>query len=167
LKPLTIINILISTSGIIEGIERLSKEPLHVNLAISLHAPNDKLRRELMPIDQKYPLEEVLKAVDRYIEKTNRKVMFEYVLIKNVNDSDENARELCKIMNKKLYFVNLILYNDTQSAGSGQAVIYKASETKRVEAFRAILEKEKIRYTQRYRFGDDISAACGQFTTKK
>jgi 23S rRNA (adenine2503-C2)-methyltransferase len=152
-------SISISTAGIIDGIKRLSDEPLHVNLAISLHAPNDKLRKELMPIDKKYPLEDVLKAVDDYIEKTKRKVMFEYVLIKDVNDSDENARELCKIMNKKLYFVNLILYNDTG--------IYQASETKRVAAFRAILEHEKIRYTQRYRFGDDISAACGQFTTKE
>ena len=85
--------------------------------------------------------------------------MFEYVLIKDVNDSDDDARELAKIMNKKLYFVNLILYNNTG--------IYKASTTKRVQAFRAILEKKKIRYTQRHRFGDDIKAACGQFATSK
>jgi 23S rRNA (adenine2503-C2)-methyltransferase len=160
-------SISISTAGIIEGIKKLSEEILHVNLAISLHAPNDKLRRELMPIDKKYPLEDVLKAVDKYIEKTNRKVMFEYVLIKDVNDSDEHARELAKIMNKKLYFVNLILYNETHSTSSGQAGVFKASDTKRVEAFRAILEKLKIRYTQRYRFGDDIQAACGQFATNK
>ena len=152
-------SISISTAGIIEGIKRLQEENLHVNLAISLHAPNDELRKKLMPIDKKYPLPEVLKAVDEYIEKTKRKVMFEYVLIKDINDSDEDAIGLAKIMNKKLYFVNLILYNDTG--------IYKASETKRVEAFRAILEKLKIRYTQRYRFGDDIEAACGQFIIKK
>lgn len=152
-------SISISTAGIIEGIEKLSNESLHVNLAISLHAPNDELRKSLMPIDRKYPLPEVLKAVDEYIVKTKRKVMFEYVLIKGVNDSDLHAKELAKIMNKKLYFVNLILYNDTG--------IYKASDTKRVEAFRAILEKLKIRYTQRYRFGDDIQAACGQFATNK
>ena len=152
-------SISISTAGIIEGIQRLSEESLHVNLAISLHASNDKLRKSLMPIDKKYPLEDVLKAVDSYIEKTNRKVMFEYVLIKGVNDSDENAKELAKIMNKKLYFVNLILYNETG--------IFKPSGTKRVEVFRAILEKLNIRYTQRYRFGDDIQAACGQFATDK
>ena len=151
-------SISISTSGIIEGIEKISKESLHVNLAISLHAPNEKLRSELMPISRKYPLKDVLKAVEEYVEKTNRKVMFEYVLIKDVNDSDDCAKELAKIMGKKLYFVNLILYNDTG--------IYKASNTKRVEAFRAILEKLNIRYTQRYRFGDDIEAACGQFATK-
>ena len=112
-----------------------------------------------MPIGKKYSLEEVLQAVDKYIEKTKRKVMFEYVLIKDVNDSNECARELATIMNKKLYFVNLILYNDTG--------IYKASETKSVEKFREILEDLKIRYTQRYRFGDDIQAACGQFATSK
>ena len=111
-----------------------------------------------MPIDKRYPLEEVLKAVDSYIKKTNRKVMFEYVLIKGVNDSDEHAKELAKIMKNKLYFVNLILYNETG--------IFKASDTKRVEKFREILEKLKVRYTQRYRFGDDIQAACGQFATK-
>ena len=153
-------SISISTAGIIEGIKRISQENLHVNLAISLHAPNDNLRKSLMPIDKKYPLLEVLKTVAEYIEITKRKVMFEYVLIKDVNDSDENAKELAKIIgNNKLYFVNLILYNDTG--------IYKASTTERVERFREILEKLKIRYTQRYRFGDDIQAACGQFATNK
>ena len=160
-------SISISTAGIIDGIKRLSQEDLHVNLAISLHAPNDKLRKSLMPIDKKYPLSEVLKAVEEYVKKTKRKVMFEYVLIKDVNDSDENAKELAEIMNSKLYFVNLILYNETHSTSSGQAGVFKASDTKRVEAFRAILEKLKIRYTQRYRFGDDIQAACGQFATNK
>jgi 23S rRNA (adenine2503-C2)-methyltransferase len=165
-------SISISTAGIIEGIKKLGEESLHVNLAISLHAPNEKLRSSLMPISKKYPLKGILAAVQEYVKKTNRKVMFEYVLIKGVNDSDENAKELAKIMDnpstplraRKLYFVNLILYNP--STGSGQAGVFKASETKRVEAFRAILEKLKIRYTQRYRFGDDISAACGQFITK-
>jgi len=166
-------SISISTAGIIEGIKRLSNESLHVNLAISLHASNDELRRSLMPIDKTYPLDKVLDAVAKYVEKTNRKVMFEYVLIKGVNDSDENARELAKLMNNKLYFVNLILYNETHSAPfdaaqdkrSGQAVIFKPSDTKRVEEFRALLEKLNVRYTQRYKFGDDIKAACGQFAT--
>jgi len=160
-------SISVSTAGIIEGINKLSDEKLHINLAISLHAPNNALREKLMPIDKKYPLPDVLMAVEEYIEKTNRKVMFEYVLIKDVNDSDEHARELAKIMNKKLYMVNLIMYNETHSTGSGQAGVFKASETKRVEVFRMILEKLKIRYTQRYRFGDDINAACGQFATNK
>jgi len=153
-------SISVSTAGIIEGINKLSEEKLHINLAISLHAPNNELRGKLMPINKKYPLKEVLKAVDKYIEKTKRKVMFEYVLIKGVNDSNEHAKELAKIMGgNKLYFVNLILYNDTG--------IYKASTTERVKEFREILENLNIRYTQRYRFGDDIQAACGQFVTNK
>jgi len=152
-------SISVSTAGIIEGIKKLSDESLHVNLAISLHAPNEKLRSSLMPISKKYPLAEILKAVDEYIEKTKRKVMFEYVLIKDVNDSEENAKELATIMNKKLYFVNLIVYNATG--------VFKPSDTKRVKAFRQILEDLKIRYTQRHRFGDDIQAACGQFATNK
>jgi len=112
-----------------------------------------------MPIDKKYPLDKVLKAVDDSIEKTKRKVMFEYVLIKDVNDSNECAEELAKIMDKKLYFVNLILYNETG--------VFKPSDTKRVREFRDVLERLKVRYTQRYRFGDDIQAACGQFATNK
>jgi len=83
--------------------------------------------------------------------------MFEYVLIKGINDSDKCALQLAKLMKKKLYFVNLILYNDTGE--------FKASETKRVEAFKKILEKEKVNFVQRYRFGDDIKGACGQFAT--
>jgi len=173
-------SISVSTAGIIEGIKRFSEEGLQTNLAISLHAPNDKLRKKLMPISQKYPLEVVLRAVDDYIKKTNRQVMFEYVLIKGVNDSDECAEELSKIMCKKLYYVNLILYNPPRvdermrveagamgifSAQGGPASGWKPSVTKRVEAFKEILKKNKIVFSQRYRFGDDIQAACGQFAT--
>lgn len=150
-------SISISTSGIIDGIKKLSKESLQVNLAISLHAPNDKLRRFLMPIDKRYPMKLVLKTVDDYIKKTNRKVMFEYVLIKGVNDSNECALELASLMQKKLYFVNLILYNATG--------IFKPSETRRVEEFKNILKRKKVNFSQRYRFGEDIKAACGQFAT--
>ncbi|MCX6721080.1 MAG: 23S rRNA (adenine(2503)-C(2))-methyltransferase RlmN [Candidatus Staskawiczbacteria bacterium] len=162
-------SISISTAGIIEGIEKLIKEGMsreagsrvagQINLAISLHAPNDKLRSQLMPINKKYPLAEVLKAVDDYIKKTKRKVMFEYVLIDGVNDSEKCAKELAGIMRKKLYFVNLILYNPTGT--------FRQSSTKQVEKFKKILEKEKINFVQRYRFGDDIQAACGQFATNK
>ncbi len=101
----------ISTSGVIEGIEKLAEEKLQLNLAISLHAPDDALRSELMPVNKKYPLEKVLKAVDDYIKKTSRRVMFEYLLIKGVNDSPNHARRLARIMRKPLYMVNLIRYN--------------------------------------------------------
>ena len=150
-------SISISTAGIIEGIEKLAEEGLQINLAISLHAPNDRLRSSLMPINKRYPMKNVLSTVDSYIKNTKRKVMFEYVLIKGINDSDQCAKELAKLMRKKLYFVNLILYNATG--------VFKPSDTKRVEGFKAVLKKAKIHFSQRYRFGDDIKAACGQFAT--
>ncbi len=156
---ISIRSISVSTAGIIEGIEKFSNEGSQANLAISLHAPNDELRKSLMPIDKKYPLENVLEAVDKYIEKTNRKVMFEYLLIKDVNDSEKHAEELSRLMRKKLYFLNLILYNKTGS--------FEPSLTKQVEKFKAVLSKNKIAFVQRHRFGDDIQAACGQFATNK
>jgi len=114
----------ISTVGIVEGIEKLAKEKLQINLAISLHAPNDELRSKLMPINKKYPIKKVLNAVDDYIKKTRRRVMFEYMMLKNLNDSVKDAKTLAKLMKKPcarartvqgrpLYFVNLISYNPT------------------------------------------------------
>jgi 23S rRNA (adenine2503-C2)-methyltransferase len=150
-------SISVSTSGIINGIEKFSKEG-QFNLAISLHAPNNKLRGELMPINKKYPLKEVLEAVNQYVEKTKRKVMFEYVLIDGINDSDKCANELAELMRHKLYFLNLILYNPTGK--------FFPSKTKRVEAFKSILKRAGVNFVQRYRFGDDIEAACGQFAGK-
>ncbi|HUV47097.1 MAG TPA: 23S rRNA (adenine(2503)-C(2))-methyltransferase RlmN [Candidatus Bathyarchaeia archaeon] len=144
----------ISTSGIIEGIKKLSREKLEVNLAISLHAPNDQLRSKLMPINRKYPLNQVFKAVDDYIQKTHRKVMFEYLMIKGVNDSKACAQELVSLMKKKLFLVNLISYNPTG--------IFTPSPPKQIEKFKAILEKGGINVTRRYRFGQGIKAGCGQ-----
>jgi len=151
-------NISISTAGITEGIEKLSREGLQANLAVSLHAPNDKLRTQIMPINKKYNIEQILKAVDEYIKITKRKVMFEYLLIKDVNDSDQCAEELIKLMQKPLYFLNLILYNSTGD--------FKPSSTKRVEEFKNLLKNAGVNFSQRYRFGDDINAACGQFIVK-
>lgn len=151
-------HISISTVGIIEGIKKLSKEKLQVNLAISLHAPNNDLRSKIIPVNNKYPIELILKAVDEYIRKTKRQVMFEYLLMENINDSDDHALELVKLIKKPLYFLNLILYNSTG--------VFKPSSTKRVIAFKNILEKKKVKFSQRYRFGQDIRSACGQFTTK-
>ena len=168
----------ISTAGIVEGIKKFSQEdfgahPVRnlaracapkgpmgraisngVNLAISLHASNDKFRKKLMPIAEKYSIAEILEAVDDYIEITNRKVMFEYIMIKDVNDSGERAQELAKLLNKKLYMVNLISYNPTG--------IFKASSAATIKKFKEILEKQGIEVTQRYKFGKGIKAACGQ-----
>ena len=144
----------ISTCGITEGIDRLANEPLEINLAISLHAPNDQLRSKIMKINNQYPINKILSSVNIYIAKTNRKVMFEYLLLKGVNDSVENARQLAKLMNHKLYMVNLIRYNPTQG--------FMASNQMTIDQFKKILEKEGIEVTQRYSFGQDIQAACGQ-----
>ena len=151
-------NISISTIGITEGIKKLAQEKLQINLAISLHAPNNKLRDKIMPINEKYPIETILKAVDDYIKKTNRQVMFEYLLIKEVNDTDSCAKELAKLIRKPLYFLNLILYNPTG--------LFRPSAGERVKKFKSILKKEGVKFSQRYRFGEDIKAACGQFAVK-
>jgi len=148
----------VSTAGITEGIERLAEDFPQINLAISLHAPDDKLRGELMPVNQKYPLEKILKSVDEYIEKTNRKVMFEYVMLKDVNDSEEQAKKLAKRLKYPLYMVNLIAYNP-----NGR---FESSSPERIKKFKAVLEKAGIFATQRYRFGTDIEAACGQLAGK-
>lgn len=144
----------ISTSGIVEGIKKLAKEPLQINLAISLHAPNDALRSQLMPVNKKYPLKEIMRAVENYVEKTNRRVMFEYLMIKDFNDRDECAKELIQLMNHPLYFVNLIQYNRTGN--------FEPSTPEQMQRFKNILGKAGVNVTQRYRFGAEIKAACGQ-----
>ena len=152
-------NISISTAGVIEGINRLREESLQINLAVSLHAPNNEIRSYLMKINEKYPLEDLLNAVSEYVKKTRRKVMFEYMLVRNINDSEENARDLASIMKNRLYVVNLIFYNPTSGS-------LRSSSAKRVERFREILEQEGVKVTQRFSFGQDIKGACGQLAGK-
>ncbi|MFH0930076.1 MAG: 23S rRNA (adenine(2503)-C(2))-methyltransferase RlmN [Candidatus Moraniibacteriota bacterium] len=148
----------VSTAGITEGIAKLIQDFPQINLAISLHAPDEKLRGELMPVNKKYSIAKILKSVDEYIEKTNRKVMFEYVMLKDVNDSEQQAKKLAKLLKKPLYMVNLIAYNP-----NGR---FESSPAEKIKKFKAILEKEGIFVTQRYRFGTDIEAACGQLAGK-
>jgi len=148
----------ISTVGISEGIKRLSEEKIQINLAISLHAPKDDLRSSIMPVNKKYPISKVLEAVDGYVKETKRRVMFEYVMIKDVNDSDEEAGELVKLMKGSLYFVNLISYNPTG--------VFRPSSPDRIKRFKEILERKGISVTQRYRFGSELKAACGQLAGK-
>jgi 23S rRNA (adenine2503-C2)-methyltransferase len=153
-------HISISTAGLVEGIQRLSKERLQVNLAVSLHASNDQLRSELMPINNQYSLKLLFKAVDDYIQETNRRVMFEYLLIQGVNDSEKQALELAQLMkNNKLYMVNLISYNPTGK--------FKPSDSRTINKFMEILIKERVNFTQRYKFGRDIQGACGQLALKQ
>lgn len=144
----------VSSSGIIEGIKKLAGEKLQVNLAISLHAANDSLRQKLMPIAKKYPLGDIFKAVDDYIKKTGRRVMFEYLMIKGVNDSQKDAENLAVLMRKPLYLLNLIPYNPTGR--------FQPSSRETIDSFKAALEKAGVAVTVRLSFGQEISAACGQ-----
>lgn len=156
----------VSTCGIIPGIKRFANEKEDFNLAISLHAPNDKLRSKLMPVNQKHNLSELFSAVDEYIKKKDRKVMFEYLLIKGVNDSPEHARELAGLMRRPLCFVNLIPYNPTSPRQSEAAAgMFKPSDEQTVQAFKKILLDLGVWTTERFRFGQDIKAACGQLVT--
>jgi len=152
-------HISVSTCGIVPGIEKFAEENLQVNLAISLHAADDETRTKLMPIDKTYPLAELMKAVDDYIKKTNRKVMFEYLLIDGVNDRPEDAANLVKLMKNSLYHVNLIKYHDT--GGN----LKPSPQAKRTQFFDA-LKKLGVSATFRVSFGEDIMAACGQLAGK-
>lgn len=152
-------HISISTVGIVDGIKRMASDMPQINLAISLHAANDRLRQSLMPINRKYPLARVMAAAGGYIAMTNRKLMFEYIMIKDVNDTVEHAKELAGLLKHKLYFVNLILCNPTG--------IFEPSSPNRLKKFKDILEKAGIQALARYRFGQDVSGACGQLAGDK
>jgi len=147
-------HISISTVGIIEGIERMAEDMPQINLAISLHAPENELREKLMPINKKYPLARIMMAAKDYVAKTNRKLMFEYIMIKGVNDSEKQAKELVDILNDRLFFVNLIVCNPTG--------IFEPSEPAQIKIFKDILMKAGIQALERYRFGQEVKGACGQ-----
>ena len=154
-------HITLSTCGIIPKIKLLSDFPLQINLAISLHAPNDELRSKIMPINKAYPLKEVIESVKEYSKKTNRRVTIEYILLKNVNDSIACAHELANLLRGMNVYVNLIPYNETNH------IEFKKSEKKSIDAFYQTLQKEKINVTVRREFGSKISAACGQLRSKE
>lgn len=148
-------HISISTIGILPGIKRFADEDLQANLAFSLHAPNDKLRESLIPIGKKYDIKRVLKNLDLYIEKTNRRVMIEYLMIDGVNDRKIDAEELAELFRgRKLYFLNLIPYNQTGG--------FKGSSRENIDRFMEVLESKRIPCTLRREFGSGIWAACGQ-----
>lgn len=144
----------VSTSGIIEGINKLADSSLQLNLALSLHAPNDSLRSRLMPVNKKYPLNEVITAVKNYLLKTNRKVMFEYLMIDGINDSLQNAGELSALLKNLLCVINLIPYNPTGG--------FKPSKVENIAKFRQYLVSQGFEVTQRAGFGSDVKGACGQ-----
>ena len=154
-------HITVSTCGIVPKIYEFSHLKYQVNLAISLHAPNNELRDKLMPINKVYPLEELIKAVKYYIEKTNRRVTFEYILLSEINDGEKEARELVKLIKGLNAYINLIPYNQ------GNSNNFKRTKNENIMKFYDIIKKEKINVTVRREFGSNISAACGQLRSKK
>ena len=149
-------NITVSTCGIVPGIRRFAEEGLPVTLALSLHAPNDEVRRELMPVARSYPLPEVLDACREYFAKTGRRLTFEYSLVKGVNDSPREARALAGLLKDMHGHVNLIPVNPVRERA------YVRSDKKAIQEFRMILERAGIAVTIRRELGRDIQGACGQ-----
>ncbi len=148
--------ITISTSGIVTFIDRLAEEPYQVNLAVSIHAGNDELRSSLVPINDRWPIADLIAAVRRYVARTHRRVSFEYALMTGVNSSDEHARELAAELEDLLCHVNVIPYNPTPGAP------YERPTPEGVNRFVAVLQESGIGATVRYSRGVDIGAACGQ-----
>jgi 23S rRNA (adenine2503-C2)-methyltransferase len=144
----------ISTVGWVPGIDRLAECDMPVGLALSLHAPNDGLRSQLMPVNDRYPIAAVLAACERYRARRRRRVFVEYVMLAGVNDRAEHARELAALLDPRAYKVNLIPYNPTGA--------YDGSTPDRIERFRAILAEQRLPATVRLTRGRDIDAACGQ-----
>ena len=154
-------HITVSTCGIIPKIREFSEFPYQVNLAISLHAPNNEIRDMLMPINKVYPIQDLIKEIRNYIKVTNRRVTFEYILLSGINDSSECANELCDLVKGLNCYINLIPYNETNNSG------YKRSKKDTISNFYDIIKKRKINVTIRREFGSNISAACGQLRSKK
>ena len=154
-------HITVSTCGIVSKILEFSEFPLQINLAISLHAPNDALRDKIMPINKAYPLKELISALEVYLSRTNRRITFEYIMLSGVNDSVECAKELVELVGHLNCYVNLIPYNETNN------LEFKRSSTVQIMKFYDILKKNRLGVTIRREFGSKISAACGQLRSKK
>jgi 23S rRNA (adenine2503-C2)-methyltransferase len=144
----------ISTAGWVPGIDRLAGEGLPVKLALSLHAPDDELRRTLMPVTARFPIAEVLSACKRFYAVRRRKVLVEYLMLAGVNDHREQARALARLLNPKVFKLNLIPYNETGA--------FRGSSRAAIDAFRETLAKSRLEATVRVARGREIEAACGQ-----
>lgn len=154
-------HITVSTCGVVPKILEFSEFPLQINLAVSLHAPNNEIRDKIMPINKAYPLEKLIPALKIYLERTNRRITFEYILLKDINDSTKCAEELAKLVKGINCYINLIPYNETENIG------FKRTNTIQIMRFYDILKKNNVNVTIRREFGGKISAACGQLRSKK
>ena len=154
-------HITVSTCGVVPKVLEFSEFPLQINLAVSLHAPNNEIRDKIMPINKAYPLEKLIPALKTYLERTNRRITFEYILLKDINDSTKCAEELSKLVKGINCYINLIPYNETENIG------FKRTNTIQIMRFYDILKKNNVNVTIRREFGGKISAACGQLRSKK
>ncbi|AKU79425.1 23S rRNA (adenine(2503)-C(2))-methyltransferase RlmN [Spiroplasma turonicum] len=152
-------HITVSTCGVVPKIKEFADLQSQVNLAISLHAPNNEIRNKLMPINKAYPVEKLMDAIKYYIQKTNRRITFEYILIEDVNDSEDNARELAKLVKGINGYVNLIPYNEVEENP------FKRST--KIGQFFSVLRKLNVNAILRKEYGIDINAACGQLRAKR
>ena len=153
-------HITVSTCGVIPGIEKFTNDLKGVNLAISLHAPNDTIRNKIMPISKVYKLPDLMQAIKNYIKVTNRRVTFEYIMLDGINDSLDCAKELSKLLKGINCYVNLIPYNETEN------IEFVRSKKVQILAFYDILKKNGIEVTIRREFGGNVDAACGQLRAK-
>ena len=153
--------ITISTVGLVPGIRRLAEEGIQVGLAISLHAPTDELRNELVPVNRWHPLNQLMAACHYYVERTGRRISFEYALIDGINDGVEQARQLAHLLDGLLCHVNLIPLNPVPESP------YRPSSPSRIRAFQAELDRLKVPNTLRVERGADIQAGCGQLRSRR
>ncbi len=153
-------HITVSTCGVIPGIEKFMQEFKQVNLAISLHAPNDEIRNKIMPISKVYKLSDLMNTLKKYQNTTNRRITFEYIMLENINDSAECAKELANLIKNINGYVNLIPYNETEN------IEFKRTKKVQILAFYDILKKSGINVTIRKEFGGKVDAACGQLRAK-
>ena len=153
-------HITVSTCGLVDKIYEYSDFPLQVNLAISLHAPNDKIRNQIMNINKAYPIKQLVDAISYYVDKTNRRVTIEYILLRDINDSRENANELANLLHGLNVYINLIPYNEVKEKP------FKRSTLDAMHAFYDQLKKRSLNVTLRREQGSDIDAACGQLRSK-
>ena len=154
-------HITVSTSGLIPKIREFADFDLQVNLAISLHAPNNDIRNNIMAVNKSYPIEDLIDAIKYYIDKTKRRVTIEYILLKDINDSRANANELADLLHGLNVYVNLIPYNEVIEKP------YKRSTKESMQAFFDQLKKRRINVQLRREQGGDIDAACGQLRSKQ
>ena len=153
-------NITVSTVGLLPKIQELAKEKIQVNLAVSIHAPDNETRSETVPINKKYPLEDLIETCKEYINKTNRKIFFEYVLLSGQNDSEEHANKLGKLLRPLLCHLNLIPVNPTNKSN------FERSRSENINKFRKIISNFGVPSTIRMEKGIDINAGCGQLKSE-